>query len=198
MVLNFKLRDDSSYNEQLCHYVNGRSLRGPFPVNLETAMFGMGCFWGVEKIFWPLAGIWITAVGYSAGTTSNPTYEKVCSGTTNHNEVVLLKYDPNIISYLELLKNFWEGHDPTQGNRQGNDIGTQYRSGIYTFSQEQKAEAIKSKQKYNSKLRKSSFGEITTEIVEADDFFYAEDYHQQYLAKNPRGYCGIGGTGVIF
>ena len=198
MVLNFKLRDDSSYNEQLCHYVNGRSLRGPFPANLETAMFGMGCFWGVEKIFWPLAGIWITAVGYSAGTTSNPTYEKVCSGTTNHNEVVLLKYDPNIISYLELLKNFWEGHDPTQGNRQGNDIGTQYRSGIYTFSQEQKAEAIKSKQKYNSKLRKSSFGEITTEIVEADDFFYAEDYHQQYLAKNPRGYCGIGGTGVIF
>ena len=198
MVLNFKLRDDSSYNEQLCHYVNGRSLRGPFPVNLETAMFGMGCFWGVEKIFWPLAGIWITAVGYSAGTTSNPTYEKVCSGTTNHNEVVLLKYDPNIISYQELLKNFWEGHDPTQGNRQGNDIGTQYRSGIYTFSQEQKAEAIKSKQKYNSKLRKSSFGEITTEIVEADDFFYAEDYHQQYLAKNPRGYCGIGGTGVIF
>ena len=198
MVLNFKLRDDSSYNEQLCHYVNGRSLRGPFPVNLETAMFGMGCFWGVEKIFWPLAGIWVTAVGYSAGTTSNPTYEKVCSGTTNHNEVVLLKYDPNIISYLELLKNFWEGHDPTQGNRQGNDIGTQYRSGIYTFSQEQKAEAIKSKQKYNSKLRKSSFGEITTEIVEADDFFYAEDYHQQYLAKNPRGYCGIGGTGIIF
>lgn len=198
MVLNFKLRDDSSYNEQLCHYVNGRSLRGPFPVNLETAMFGMGCFWGVEKIFWPLAGIWVTAVGYSGGTTSNPTYEKVCSGTTNHNEVVLLKYDPNIISYPELLKNFWEGHDPTQGNRQGNDIGTQYRSGIYTFSQEQKAEAIKSKQKYNSKLRKSSFGEITTEIVEADDFFYAEDYHQQYLAKNPRGYCGIGGTGVIF
>ena len=198
MVLNFKLRDDSSYNEQLCHYVNGRSLRGPFPANLETAMFGMGCFWGVEKIFWPLAGIWVTAVGYSAGTTSNPTYEKVCSGTTNHNEVVLLKYDPNIISYLELLKNFWEGHDPTQGNRQGNDIGTQYRSGIYTFSQEQKAEAIKSKQKYNSKLRKSSFGEITTEIVEADDFFYAEDYHQQYLAKNPRGYCGIGGTGIIF
>ena len=198
MVLNFKLRDDSSYNEQLCHYVNGRSLRGPFPVNLETAMFGMGCFWGVEKIFWPLAGIWVTAVGYSGGTTSNPTYEKVCSGTTNHNEVVLLKYDPNIISYLELLKNFWEGHDPTQGNRQGNDIGTQYRSGIYTFSQEQKAEAIKSKQKYNSKLRKSSFGEITTEIVEADDFFYAEDYHQQYLAKNPRGYCGIGGTGIIF
>ena len=198
MVLNFKLRDDSSHYEQLCHYVNGRSLRGPFPVNLETAMFGMGCFWGVEKIFWPLAGIWVTAVGYSAGTTSNPTYEKVCSGTTNHNEVVLLKYDPNIISYLELLKNFWEGHDPTQGNRQGNDIGTQYRSGIYTFSQEQKAEAIKSKQKYNSKLRKSSFGEITTEIVEADDFFYAEDYHQQYLAKNPRGYCGIGGTGIIF
>ena len=198
MVLNFKLRDDSSYNEQLCHYVNGRSLRGPFPANLETAMFGMGCFWGVEKIFWPLAGIWVTAVGYSGGTTSNPTYEKVCSGTTNHNEVVLLKYDPNIISYLELLKNFWEGHDPTQGNRQGNDIGTQYRSGIYTFSQEQKAEAIKSKQKYNSKLRKSSFGEITTEIVEADDFFYAEDYHQQYLAKNPRGYCGIGGTGIIF
>jgi len=161
-------------------------------------MFGMGCFWGVEKIFWPLAGIWVTAVGYSAGTTSNPTYEKVCSGTTNHNEVVLLKYDPKIISYLELLKNFWEGHDPTQGNRQGNDIGTQYRSGIYTFSQEQKAEAIKSKQKYNSKLRKSSFGEITTEIVEADDFFYAENYHQQYLAKNPRGYCGIGGTGIIF
>ena len=198
MVINFKLRDDSSHYEQLCHYVNGRSLRGPFPVNLETAMFGMGCFWGVEKIFWPLAGIWVTAVGYSGGTTSNPTYEKVCSGTTNHNEVVLLKYDPNIISYPELLKNFWEGHDPTQGNRQGNDIGTQYRSGIYTFSQEQKAEAIKSKQKYNSKLRKSSFGEITTEIVEADDFFYAEDYHQQYLAKNPRGYCGIGGTGVIF
>lgn len=198
MVVNFKLRDDSLHNEQLCHYINGRSLRGPFPVNLETAMFGMGCFWGVEKIFWPLAGIWVTAVGYSGGTTSNPTYEKVCSGTTNHNEVVLLKYDPNIISYPELLKNFWEGHDPTQGNRQGNDIGTQYRSGIYTFSQEQKAEAIKSKQKYNSKLRKSSFGEITTEIVEADDFFYAEDYHQQYLAKNPRGYCGIGGTGVIF
>ena len=198
MVISFKLRDDSLPNEQLCHYVNGRSLRGPFPVNLETAMFGMGCFWGVEKIFWPLAGIWVTAVGYSGGTTSNPTYEKVCSGTTNHNEVVLLKYDPNILSYPELLKNFWEGHDPTQGNRQGNDIGTQYRSGIYTFSQEQKAEAIKSKQKYNSKLRKSSFGEITTEIVEADDFFYAEDYHQQYLAKNPRGYCGIGGTGVIF
>ena len=198
MVINFKLREDSLHNKQLCHYINGRSLRGPFPTNLDTAMFGMGCFWGVEKIFWPLAGRWVTAVGYSAGTTSNPTYEKVCSGTTNHNEVVLLKYDPNIISYSELLKNFWEGHDPTQGNRQGNDIGTQYRSGIYTFSQEQKAEAIKSKQKYNSKLRNSSFGEITTEIVEADDFFYAEDYHQQYLAKNPRGYCGIGGTGVIF
>ena len=182
----------------MIHFVKNIPIEDNHSGEFKQIIFGAGCFWGVEKIFWPLAGIWVTAVGYSAGTTSNPTYEKVCSGTTNHNEVVLLKYDPNIISYLELLKNFWEGHDPTQGNRQGNDIGTQYSSGIYTFSQEQKAEAIKSKQKYNSKLRKSSFGEITTEIVEADDFFYAEDYHQQYLAKNPRGYCGIGGTGVIF
>ena len=179
------------------HFVNGRPLKGPFPEGLETAIFGMGCFWGVERKFWQKDGVYVTAVGYSAGTTPNPTYQEVCTGQTGQNEVVLVVYDPAVISYDDLLKTFWEGHDPTQGMRQGNDMGTQYRSGIYTFSEEQAEAARASKQRYQAALASAGHkGSITTEIQPASEFYYAEDYHQQYLAKNPSGYCGVGGTGV--
>ena len=178
------------------HFVNGNPLRGPFPEHLQQAVFGMGCFWGVERKFWQLPGVFTTAAGYAAGLTPNPTYREVCSGQTGHNEVVLVVFDPAILPYEELLKVFWEGHDPTQGMRQGNDRGTQYRSGIYTFGDEQASLAAASKQAFQRALDKAGYGEITTEILPAVEFFYAEDYHQQYLAKNPGGYCGLGGTGV--
>lgn len=178
------------------HFVNGNSLKPPFPVGMETAMFGMGCFWGAERKFWQLKGVYSTAVGYAAGYTPNPTYKEVCSGMTGHNEVVFVVYDPKVISYSELLKTFWESHNPTQGMRQGNDVGTQYRSGIYTYSEEQKKLASESLATYQQALTKAGYGEITTEILEAPEFYYAEDYHQQYLAKNPGGYCGLGGTNV--
>ncbi len=179
------------------HFLNERALKGPYPQGLEQAMFGMGCFWGAERKFWELGdGIHITAVGYAAGQTPNPTYEEVCSGRTGHNEVVLVVFDPNKIPYEKLLKTFWENHDPTQGMRQGNDVGTQYRSGIYTYSPEQKQKAEASRALFQKELAKSGMGAITTEIIDAPTFYYAEDYHQQYLAKNPGGYCGLGGTGV--
>jgi peptide-methionine (S)-S-oxide reductase len=178
------------------HFVNGRPLKGPYPDGLRTAVFGMGCFWGVERIFWKLPGVWVTAVGYAAGHTPNPTYEEVCSGLTGHNEVVLVVYDPQAISYEELLKAFWEGHDPTQGMRQGNDRGTQYRSGIYVDGPEQREAAERSKAAFQTALEARGYGPITTEVREPGPFFFAEDYHQQYLAKNPGGYCGLGGTGV--
>ncbi len=178
------------------HFVNGNPMKGPFPDNLEQAVFGMGCFWGVEKMFWQLPGVYTTAVGYAAGITANPSYQEICSGQTGHNEVMLVVFDPAIISYEELLNVFWEGHDPTQGMRQGNDMGTQYRSGIYTYGEEQQAIAEASREPFQSALSTAGFGEITTEIIPAPEFYYAEDYHQQYLAKNPGGYCGIGGTGV--
>jgi peptide-methionine (S)-S-oxide reductase len=178
------------------HFVNRKPLKGPYPEGLETAMFGMGCFWGVERMFWGLPGVYVTAVGYSGGFTPNATYEEVCSGRTGHNEVVLVVFDPNVISYERLLKTFWEGHDPTQGMRQGNDVGTQYRSGIYTYSDAQRDAALASRDSYQAALRDRGFGEITTEIQPAAAFYFAEDYHQQYLAKNPMGYCGVGGTGV--
>ena len=179
------------------HFLNGRELKGPYPPGIERAVFGMGCFWGAERKFWELEdGIWITAVGYAAGFTPNPTYEEVCSGQTGHNEVVLVAYDPTKLSYEQLLKTFWENHDPTQGMRQGNDVGTQYRSGIYVYSSEQRAAAEASKELFGKALAPRRFGPITTEIVDAPPFFFAEDYHQQYLAKVPHGYCGLGGTGV--
>ncbi|MGA0598602.1 peptide-methionine (S)-S-oxide reductase MsrA [Enterovirga sp. CN4-39] len=178
------------------HFVNGRPLKGPYPGGAQLAVFGMGCFWGVERIFWQLPGVWVTAVGYAAGHTPNPTYEEVCSGMTGHNEVVLVVYDPAQIAYEQLLKAFWEGHDPTQGMRQGNDIGTQYRSGIYVFDEEQRQAAERSKAAFQAALDGRGYGTITTEIREAGPFYFAEDYHQQYLAKNPGGYCGLGGTGV--
>ncbi|HEY6644178.1 peptide-methionine (S)-S-oxide reductase MsrA [Povalibacter sp.] len=178
------------------HYVNGNRIVAPFPEGLKRAMFGLGCFWGAERKFWQLPGVYSTAVGYAAGTTPNPTYEEVCSGYTGHNEVVLVVYDPRDLDYADLLKVFWESHDPTQGMRQGGDIGTQYRSGIYTFDAEQRAAAEASLRSYGEALKKAGHGEITTEILDAPVFYYAEDYHQQYLAKNPRGYCGLGGTGV--
>ena len=178
------------------HFVNTRPLKGPFPEGLETAMFGMGCFWGVERMFWKLDGVWMTAVGYAAGHTPNPTYQEVCSGRTGHNEVVLVHYDPAVISYDELLKVFWEGHDPTQGMQQGNNVGTQYRSGIYTYNEAQRDAAQRTKADFARRLKKAGYGAVTSEIIDAPEFYYAEDYHQQYLAKNPAGYCGIGGTGV--
>jgi peptide-methionine (S)-S-oxide reductase len=179
------------------HYANGRALKGPYPEGLETAIFGLGCFWGAERKFWLLGdGIHVTAVGYAGGQTPNPTYEEVCSGRTGHNEVVLVVYDPKKISYEKLLQTFWESHDPTQGMRQGNDVGTQYRSGIYTATPAQRAAAEASKQGYEKALRAMNFPSITTEIKDAPEFYFAEDYHQQYLAKNPGGYCGLGGTGV--
>jgi peptide-methionine (S)-S-oxide reductase len=178
------------------HFVNGRPLKGPYPEGLETAYFAMGCFWGVERIFWQVPGVWVTAVGYQEGATPNPTYEEVCSGRTGHAEAVKVVYDPRQVSYADLLKVFWENHDPTQGMRQGNDIGTQYRSGIYVVNDAQAAEAEASREAYQQALGKEGFGKVTTEIAPAGPFYFAEDYHQQYLAKNPAGYCGIGGTGV--
>jgi peptide-methionine (S)-S-oxide reductase len=179
------------------HFIFHRPLKGPIPEGLETAMFGMGCFWGAERIFWELGkGIHITAVGYAAGLTPNPTYQEVCTGRTGHNEVVLVVYDPKQISYEGLLKTFWESHDPTQGMRQGNDTGTQYRSGIYVFTPEQRKAAERSKAMYEKELKTRRLDPITTEILDAPPFYFAEDYHQQYLAKNPMGYCGLGGTGV--
>ena len=179
------------------HFINHHRLRAPFPEGLETAMFGMGCFWGAERKFWQLGdGIYTTAVGYAAGSTPNPTYREVCSGMTGHTEVVLVVFDPRKISYEDLLKVFWENHDPTQGMRQGNDVGPQYRSAIYTYGDVQLKAALASKEAYQRVLSKAGYKAITTEIREAPDFYYAEDYHQQYLAKNPWGYCGSGGTGV--
>ncbi len=178
------------------HFVNHRPLKPPFPEGLQQAIFGLGCFWGAERCFWETPGVYVTAVGYAAGFTPNPTYEEVCSGRTGHNEVVLVVFDPNLVTYEELLKVFWEAHDPTQGMRQGNDRGTQYRSGIYVFSPEQRAVAESSKAAFEQRLKASGFGAITTEILDAPTFYYAEDYHQQYLAKNVNGYCGLGGTGV--
>jgi peptide-methionine (S)-S-oxide reductase len=178
------------------HYVNGHPLQPPFPGGMESAMFGLGCFWGAERKFWQLEGVYTTAVGYAAGITPNPTYQEVCTGMTGHNEVVLVVYDPRVISYEQLLKVFWESHNPTQGMRQGNDTGTQYRSGIYTYSPQQKQLAEKSRSIYQEALNKAGHGQITTEIIDAPEFYYAEVYHQQYLAKNPGGYCGLGGTKV--
>jgi peptide-methionine (S)-S-oxide reductase len=178
------------------HYVNGNPLAPPYPAQMEMAMFGMGCFWGAERKFWQLEGVFITAVGYAAGITPNPTYQEVCSGLTGHNEVVRVVFDPNIVSYETLLKTFWENHNPTQGMRQGNDTGTQYRSGIYVYSDSQKELAQHSKDAYQKALKSAGYSEITTEILEAPEFYFAEDYHQQYLAKNPNGYCGLGGTKV--
>jgi peptide-methionine (S)-S-oxide reductase len=179
------------------HFLNHHTLKGPYPQGLEMAVFGLGCFWGAERKFWELGdGVYVTAVGYAGGLTPNPTYEEVCSGRTGHNEVVLVVYDPKKISYDALLKTFWESHDPTQGMRQGNDVGTQYRSGIYATTPEQKQAAEASKAAYGKALAAKRHGAITTEILDAPEFYFAEDYHQQYLAKNPMGYCGLGGTGV--
>lgn len=178
------------------HYVNGNRLKAPFPDGMATAVFGMGCFWGAERKFWQAEGVYTTAVGYAAGHTPNPTYREVCSGMTGHNEVVLVVYDSSVISYEGILQVFWENHNPTQGMRQGNDTGTQYRSGIYTYSDEQRQLAEASRDVYQQRLKQEGYGKITTEILDAPEFYYAEDYHQQYLAKNPGGYCGLGGTGV--
>jgi peptide-methionine (S)-S-oxide reductase len=178
------------------HYVNGNRIVPPFPQGLETAVFGMGCFWGAERKFWQAPGVYSTAVGYAGGYTPNASYKEVCSGMTGHTEVVLVVFDPKVASYDAMLKLFWENHDPTQGMRQGNDVGTQYRSAVYTTSPEQQQAAIASREAYQDQLTAAGYGRITTEITEAPPFYYAEDYHQQYLAKNPDGYCGIGGTGV--
>ena len=178
------------------HFVLDAPLEPPFPEGTRLAMFGLGCFWGAERRFWETPGVVTTAVGYAAGHTPNPTYEEVCTGRTGHNEVVLVVYDPARVTYEELLRVFWESHDPTQGMRQGNDVGTQYRSGIYVFDGEQRAAAERSRSVYQERLRAAGYGDVTTEILDAPAFYYAEDYHQQYLAKNPYGYCGLGGTGV--
>jgi peptide-methionine (S)-S-oxide reductase len=178
------------------HFLSSRPLKGPYPEGARIADFGMGCFWGVERMFWGQPGVWVTAVGYAAGHTPNPTYKEVCTGRTGHNELVRVVYDPMATSYEALLKVFWEGHDPTQGMRQGNDVGTQYRSGIYVHDAAQRAAAEASRAAYAARLKTAGFGPVTTEIVDAGPFYFAEDYHQQYLAKNPGGYCGVGGTGV--
>jgi peptide-methionine (S)-S-oxide reductase len=178
------------------HFVNGNRIVPPFPAGSELALFGMGCFWGAERVFWQHRGVYSTAVGYAAGLTPNPTYREVCTGMTGHNEVVRVVFDPGSVGYAELLLAFWEHHDPTQGMRQGNDVGTQYRSGIYTYSEAQQRAALASRDAYQARLHTAGFGAITTEILPAPEFYYAEDYHQQYLAKNPGGYCGLGGTGV--
>jgi len=178
------------------HFVNRNRLVPPFPDGMELALFGMGCFWGAERVFWKRAGVYSTAVGYAAGLTPNPTYREVCSGMTGHNEVVRVVFDPKAVRYEDLLQTFWENHDPTQGMRQGNDVGTQYRSGIYTYSDAQQRAAVASRDAYRERLRAAGYGPISTEVVPAPEFYYAEDYHQQYLAKNPGGYCGMGGTGV--
>ena len=179
------------------HFVNGAPLKGPYPQGSEIAIFGLGCFWGAEKRFWSLPGVIVTAVGYAGGPTPNPTYEEVCSGRTGHNEAVLVVYDPKRVSYDQLLKAFFESHDPTQGMRQGNDIGTQYRSGIYVTSEDQRRAAEAAKNAYTAALKEKRLGPVTTEILPAPTFYFAEGYHQQYLAKNPQGYCGLGGTGVL-
>jgi len=180
------------------HFVNQNSLNEPYSENMQQAMFGLGCFWGAERKFWETEGIYITLVGYAAGFTPNPTYQEVCSGMTGHNEVVFVVYEPTIVSYGALLKLFWESHDPTQGMRQGNDRGTQYRSGIYTYSDAQKELALKTRELYQKQLLDAGLNAITSEIIDAPPFYAAEEYHQQYLAKNPRGYCGLGGTGILF
>jgi len=190
-------RDKPAFAVPATHFVNRNRIQPPFPAGLEQAMFGLGCFWGAERKFWEAPGVYATAVGYAAGLTPNPTYEEVCSGRTGHTEAVLVVYDPKLITYKQLLKVFWEGHDPTQGMRQGNDVGTQYRSGIYAANDAQFSEAEASKEAYQIALSAKGFGRITTEIAPAGPFYFAEDYHQQYLAKNPAGYCGIGGTGVV-
>ena len=178
------------------HFVNGHPMEPPFPEGVEHAVFGLGCFWGAERKFWELGGVYTSAVGYAAGRTANPTYREVCGGMTGHAEVVKVVYDPSVITFEELLRVFWESHDPTQGMRQGNDVGTQYRSGIYVYSDAQRVAAEASRDMYQRELSKAGLGRITTEILEAPEFYFAEDYHQQYLAKNPGGYCGLGGTGV--
>jgi peptide-methionine (S)-S-oxide reductase len=180
------------------HYVNGNPLEPPYPEGMEIALFGLGCFWGAERKFWQQEGVFSTAVGYAGGYTPNPTYQEVCTGMTGHNEVVRVVFDPKVISYETLLKVFWESHNPTQGMRQGNDAGTQYRSGIYTYSEDQRRQAEASRDAYQQALSKAGYGEITTEILEAPEFYFAEDYHQQYLKKNPGGYCGLGGCNVEF
>jgi peptide-methionine (S)-S-oxide reductase len=187
---------DESLKAPERHFVLDGSMRPPFPDGLELALFGLGCFWGAERKFWEAPGVFTTAVGYAAGLTPNPTYQEVCSGRTGHNEVVQVVFDPAVTSYEALLQVFWESHNPTQGMRQGNDAGTQYRSGIYTYSEAQQATAIASRDAYGERLATAGYEEITTEILAASDFYYAEEYHQQYLAKNPAGYCGLGGTGV--
>lgn len=178
------------------HFVNGNAMKPPFPQGMESAIFALGCFWGAERLFWEIEGVYSTAVGYIAGPTKNPTYDEVCSGRTGHTEAVLVVFDPSKVSYETLLRRFWEGHDPTQGMRQGNDVGTQYRSGIYTTTPEQYAAAVASKDAYEAVLVEKGYSGITSQIIEAPEFYYAEEYHQQYLAKNPGGYCGLGGTGV--
>jgi len=178
------------------HFINGNSIKAPFPAGIETAVLGLGCFWGAERKFWQVKGVYTTAVGYAAGITPNPTYQEVCSGMTGHNEVVLVAFDPTVVSYEDLLKVFWESHNPTQGMQQGNDRGTQYRSGIYTYSEAQQKAAEASQEMYQKALTEAKYGAITTEIMTAPTFYYAEEYHQQYLAKNPGGYCGLGGTNV--
>jgi peptide-methionine (S)-S-oxide reductase len=178
------------------HYVLGGTLKGPYPDGAEKALFGLGCFWGAERKFWQVPGVYVTAVGYAGGPTPNPTYEEVCSGRTGHTEAVLVVFDPKQVSYEQLLKSFWESHDPTQGMRQGNDVGTQYRSAIYWTTEAQRDAAFPSRDMFQAELASAAYGEITTEIAEAGPFYYAEDYHQQYLAANPNGYCGLGGTGV--
>lgn len=180
------------------HFVNGHALQPPFPAGMETALFGMGCFWGAERRFWQQPGVYSTAVGYAAGLTPNPTYQEVCTGMTGHNEVVFVVFDPQVISYETLLQVFWESHDPTQGMRQGNDAGTQYRSGIYVYSEAQRQLAEASRDAYQAALNTAGYSQITTEILDAPEFYYAEEYHQQYLAKNPNGYCGLGGTKVCY
>ena len=189
-------RTEPAFAVPATHFINGNRIQPPFPAGLEQAMFGLGCFWGAERKFWEAPGVYATAVGYAAGFTPNPTYEEVCSGYTGHNEVVMVWFDPTKTSYEAILRVFWENHDPTQGMRQGNDIGTQYRSAIYTFSPEQRRAAEASRDAYQQRLDAAGYGPITTEIADTPPFYYAEDYHQQYLAKNPDGYCGMGGTGV--
>jgi peptide-methionine (S)-S-oxide reductase len=191
-----KGRSDKMQVPPAHHVLKGAPLEPPFPATTETALFGLGCFWGAEKKFWRVPGVYTTAVGYAAGHTPNPTYREVCTGLTGHNEVVLVVFDPAMVSYEDLLKTFWEAHDPTQGMRQGGDVGTQYRSGIYYYGDAQRAAAERSRDEYQRALSKAGYGKITTEILPAPEFYYAEDYHQQYLSKNPDGYCGLGGTGV--
>jgi peptide-methionine (S)-S-oxide reductase len=189
-------RTDQTMPVPEAHFVNGHPLQGPWPDGFQTAVFGLGCFWGAERVFWPTPGVWTTAVGYAGGFTPNPTYEEVCSGRTGHAEVVLVVFDPAMVSYDQLLNSFWEAHDPTQGMRQGNDVGTQYRSAIYLTDESQRAAAEASRERYAAALGPAGYGEITTEIKPLGHFWYAEPYHQQYLAKNPGGYCGLGGTGI--